>query len=964
MEKQLIPFQAELKIEGKRVLVLAPHPDDEVFGCGGAIMRHVMAGDKVTVIIASDGEFGTTPSLQSNYKDLRRQESNLAAAVLGYGEPTYWGLPDRGLVYGEYLIRRIESAVADLDVDLVYAPSLQEMHPDHRAMGMSAVEAIRRRGTSTKLAMYEVGVPMSRPNLLLDISNLKALKQRAMLCFGSQLKVQAYDQHIGALNRFRTYSLGREVEAAEAYYLVDGDDLRNDVLKPFAPEHLYQRGMGLPVTPSDLPLVSVLIRSMNRPFLKDALDSVALQIYSNIEVLVINASPERHDPLGEWCGSFPLRIVGTGVQLTRSQAANLGLDSASGEYILFLDDDDWLAPNHIQGLLAALNGNDSRRAAYSNVEIRGRKRELLNQPVFNTPFNAALLRSGNYIPIHALLFARTLINDGLRFDEAFSVYEDWDFLLQLSQFTEFVHVENVSAYYRSSGTSGVGVLADEGSKQKARQQIFQKWKARWTGLQIDELVNSVSEKKEHVISAMRDQFESVLIERQTLIDQMSDRNTGLETHIVGLEENISVQQKQMAQQEIQIGELNAQLLDKDHFVKAIETQLNNVLTSTSWRMTTPIRWMGGLSTSFTTSNRRLLHRILGITQWQTGSPIVSQGFGGETLVDPGTSVSSPLVSVIMPVYNACRVDRRFFIKALETIVGQTYHPIELIVVDDGSTDETRQVYENFIGLYPRFNARYLIKENGGQSSARNFGVRESSGEYLCFIDQDDEWYLNKLEKVISWIANNDIDMLYTDSDVIDGDGHVTHSGIHKLHGAGWPHPKRTLEDILFKDIFVMPGLMTIKKSAYEEVGGFDENLSGYEDDDLFLRLFAKFKVFYLPTPTLRWRMYGDNYSFSHRMLTSRSYYWRKLLKNHTNQGTDVFRLRLISLRFFREFMTQSYLQYSAGNELYKKSLTGAKEIAPYLPKFQRVVFFLGFHLPDETILQIMGWVKKYLRTSP
>ena len=129
-----------------------------------------------------------------------------------------------------------------------------------------------------------------------------------------------------------------------------------------------------------------------------------------------------------------------------------------------------------------------------------------------------------------------------------------------------------------------------------------------------------------------------------------------------------------------------------------------------------------------------------------------------------------------------------------------------------------------------------------------------------------------------------------------------------------------------------------------------------------MRLFEKFKIFYLPIPTLRWRMYGDNYSFSHRMLTSRTYYWKKLLQNHTQNGTDVFKIRMISLRFFWQFMNQALEQHRAGNDLYKASLKGAREIAPYLPKVQRLLFALGFTLPDRYAMPIMSKAEKFFRS--
>jgi glycosyltransferase involved in cell wall biosynthesis len=313
----------------------------------------------------------------------------------------------------------------------------------------------------------------------------------------------------------------------------------------------------------------------------------------------------------------------------------------------------------------------------------------------------------------------------------------------------------------------------------------------------------------------------------------------------------------------------------------------------------------------------------------------------------------PLISVIMPVYNACRANKQFLIKALDSIANQTYRNVELIVVNDGSTDETEAVCRQYLAAHPKLRAQYLSKSNGGQSGARNFGVKACSGDYVGFLDQDDEWYDDKLEKVVPWLSKTEIDVLYTDSDSIDGNDNLTFGSIHRNHHCGWPHPKSSLEDILFKDIFVMPGLMTIKRSAYEAIGGFDEKLSGYEDDDLFLRLYEKFKFFYLPTPTLRWRMYGDNYSFSHRMLTSRMYFWRKLMANYTDRGSNRYRESMISLRFFWQFMGQAKMQFQANNALCWDSAKGAREIQPHLPLLQRSIFAMLFLLPDRYLLLLL-----------
>ena len=942
METKSIPYKPVRRLQGARALVLAPHPDDEVFGCAGAIMRHVAAGEQVKVHIRTDGAYRAANDLRESVAGTRQKESAAAALILGYGAPNFWGLPDRGLHYCESLILQIQSVIDSSDADLVYAPSIFEIHPDHRAVALAALEAIRRLDRNVSLAMYEVGVPMVHPNALLDISDLAAKKAQAMACFASQLEEQAYDQQIIALNRFRTYTLGLHVTSAEAYFISRAEELDGNTHKLFGGRYASAMDSSPDQVIGGNALVSVLIRSMDRPLLSEALSALALQTYLNIEVVVVNARKEKHRELGEKCGRYPLRLIQTGAPLSRSAAANYAMDHARGAYFVFLDDDDWIDPSHISVLVTALQDNPEKLAAYCGTELRNMRGEKLGLEPMNSPFSQGRLRSGNYIPLNALLFSSEVVVRGARFDEGLSVYEDWDFLLQISQWSEFTHVDHIAAHYRASGQSGVGLLADDQSKKEARIRIFEKWRHLWSGVQVEEMVTALSQMTLEAIATGQTKLRALdesngkilsdlgirmetsriaLIELEQkcnetevlLAERNQELNIALED-ISSLRNALEKSSEKQAQLEIQIGALSAEIQLKN-------SQLYEILHSTSWAISAPVRTLGRFRNRVKLSLRHGIRRLLGVSRWPGGAPVVSQGFSGETLLVCEGSKHTPLVSVILP--------------------------------DDGSTDGSRALYDEFMQAYPGFNARYITKANAGQSSARNLGVQMCLGQYVSFIDQDDEWYEDRLEKVVPWLADTAIDLLYTDADNIDATGRITYKNIHKTYSFGWPHPKRQIEDILFKDIIVMPGVMIIKKEKYDAIGGFDVNLSGYEDDDLFLRIFEIGKVFYLPISTLRWRMYGDNYSFSSRMLKSRLYYWKKLLHNYTNGQTDTFRVRMISMRFFQEFLTQSLAQFQSGSELYRHSMDGAREIIPYLPIFPRLVFSIGFLLPQKFTLRAM-----------
>ncbi|OFV80644.1 MAG: hypothetical protein A2Y78_00885, partial [Acidobacteria bacterium RBG_13_68_16] len=243
-------------------------------------------------------------------------------------------------------------------------------------------------------------------------------------------------------------------------------------------------------------------------------------------------------------------------------------------------------------------------------------------------------------------------------------------------------------------------------------------------------------------------------------------------------------------------------------------------------------------------------------------------------------------------------------EALASVGSQTYRHLELLIVDDGSTDDTRTICAQFMESQNALPVYYLSKENGGQSSARNFGVACGGGEYVSFLDQDDMFYADKLERVVGLLEPG-VDLVYTDADIIDAEDRIMIRGIHQDRRFGWPNPKRSAEDVLFRDVFVMPGLMTVSRSAFQRLGGFDETLSGYEDDDFFVRAFLNGTVRYLPEPTLKWRMHGEAYSQSSRMVLSRLRYWEKLMAEHTDGGTDRRRAEGISRRFFREFLRQA-----------------------------------------------------------
>lgn len=565
-EALLIPYRAEPPPRAARVAVLAPHPDDEVFGCGGALALHVARGENIRVVIATDGA-GSAAGADENHSSLalvarREEESRAAAAVLGYPAPTFWRLPDRGLAYGAALVDRIVQLLQGDRIDLVYAPSLHEVHPDHRALAMAAAEAVRRIGQGIRIAFYEVGAPL-QPNLLVDLSSVLEKKRAAIRCFASQLAVQRYDEHIEALNRYRTYTLPENVAAAEAFEIVDAASIALDHLALFTPAYRRRQALGLPASGRhDLPLVSIIIRSMDRDYLDDALDSIAWQTYPDIEIVLVNAKGGEHRDPGTYCGPYPLRLINReGAPLGRSAAANAGMQEARGTYCMFLDDDDWFAPPHVDLLVQHLLAAPRQQVAYSGIATADAQRKPL-ATVFNRPFDRVALLSGNYIPIHAVLFLRELFSTkNCRFDTTLDVYEDWDFWVQVSQFGDFLHVDQITGFYRILPGAGIGVAASAEIQQKNAKRVHDKWIGRVSADDWQEVLRRVDE--------LRLAKEECTLQREAL---------------TALHAALGAKEQVMAEQQGRIRFLTARHAASEASIEALKN-------STSWRVTRPLRFV-------------------------------------------------------------------------------------------------------------------------------------------------------------------------------------------------------------------------------------------------------------------------------------------------------------------------------------------------------------------------------------
>jgi len=190
----------------------------------------------------------------------------------------------------------------------------------------------------------------------------------------------------------------------------------------------------------------------------------------------------------------------------------------------------------------------------------------------------------------------------------------------------------------------------------------------------------------------------------------------------------------------------------------------------------------------------------------------------------------PSVSVIIPTYNR----EHFLQECIESVLSQTFKDYELIVVDDGSTDQT----EDFLKPYDN-KFQYIKQEQKGPSSARNTGIQYSAGEWICFLDSDDLWLQGKLAAQMKFLAaNQDFKICYTEEIWYRKNKRVNPAKKHQKF-SGWIYQK------MLPLCIISPSSVMIHHSVLDLIGTFDEELPACEDYDLWLRIGAGYPIYLL-----------------------------------------------------------------------------------------------------------------------
>ena len=230
--------------------------------------------------------------------------------------------------------------------------------------------------------------------------------------------------------------------------------------------------------------------------------------------------------------------------------------------------------------------------------------------------------------------------------------------------------------------------------------------------------------------------------------------------------------------------------------------------------------------------------------------------------------TKPEVTVIIPTFNRASL----VVRAIRSVLGQTCQDWELIVVDDCSTDGTEQAVRGFSD-----NRITYIRHDRNRRlpAARNTGIRRAQGEYVAFLDDDDEWLPEKLEKELEVFRNSDpaVGLVYTGKMILDESGRVLK--VRMPTKSGWVY-----DALLDWDFIGSPSRVTVKKQVLDRVAGFDETFLNCQDYDLWLRVARASKIACVPYCLVKRHLVSDQMSAS---LPNICEAWERILKKYRSE---------------------------------------------------------------------------------
>ncbi len=288
------------------------------------------------------------------------------------------------------------------------------------------------------------------------------------------------------------------------------------------------------------------------------------------------------------------------------------------------------------------------------------------------------------------------------------------------------------------------------------------------------------------------------------------------------------------------------------------------------------------------------------------------------------------ISVVIPTYNYAD----FITEAIESVLAQTFPIFEIIVVDDGSSDNTEEVIKQFGD-----KVRYIKQTNSGVCAARNNGVKNAGGDFIAFLDADDAWLPEKIERQIAKFDEDDqVGLVHCRMREFDSETGET-VRLHLEGEEGWVAD----ELLLFEKPVVIGcgGSIVVSRQAFETVGGFDTNLKVGEDWDFCYRVARKFKVGFIREILVAYRNHGSNSHLNVKEMERSVKIFQE--KAFDTNDKKILRLRRKSYGNFYKILAGSY--FTAGS--YQSFIKYSLKSLWLMP--ENISYFLAFPL---------RWLKK------
>ena len=278
---------------------------------------------------------------------------------------------------------------------------------------------------------------------------------------------------------------------------------------------------------------------------------------------------------------------------------------------------------------------------------------------------------------------------------------------------------------------------------------------------------------------------------------------------------------------------------------------------------------------------------------------------------------NPKVSVIVTCYNY----GDYVSKCLKSIELQTFKDFEVVVVDDGSTDNSKSEIKKFL-KDKRF--RYIWQKNSGQANAKNNGIKNSHGDFIAFLDADDFWEIDKLEKQLELFSSKDIGVVYSLSKYIDCFG----KNVKLEIASNYLKPQRGMvTNKLIMDNFVPFSSSVIRRECIDKFGLFDESLLMGIDWDLWLRISTFYKFDYCKEPLLLYRI-GHSGQMSKNLL-ERIECADKIYKKFINTFPDYVSKSQLRNALYYSYCSRGYALRKYGIKYILKNYIKAIQISPF-----------------------------------